>query len=305
MGRQWKAAGFISLAVHGHRRTRSAAPWGVVSKTNVIKEGRNVFAHAHGVTMESSLLHLIGSSWTWADAFRRSLWVDKLSEFVVILETMESESSSYPNLRFLSDIDEIVRFQNRLPHWQQDRGACFITFRMTDSIPSELLTHWRRERDAWMLKNPKPWSPEIEMVYHTQFSSRFDRWMDEGRGSCLLGDPLIAAILSEILEHGSPDDYLLHSWVIMPNHVHLLISLNSGQEISRMVAGWKRFSATRINKIAGRTGSFWQKDYFDRLIRDWDHFINVSRYIRNNPKKAKLDAGFVLYEAPWVKKLLS
>jgi REP element-mobilizing transposase RayT len=92
----------------------------------------------------------------------------------------------------------------------------------------------------------------------------------------------------------------------MPNHVHVLVSPFPEKPLPGSVAGWKRFSATRIHKASGSVGSLWQKDYFDRLIRDWDHFLNVARYIRRNPIKAKLAEGnFQLYEAPWVKRLLS
>jgi REP element-mobilizing transposase RayT len=92
----------------------------------------------------------------------------------------------------------------------------------------------------------------------------------------------------------------------MPNHVHVLMSPGEGESLSRIIAGWKRFSATRIHKANGTSGRLWQKDYFDRLIRDWDHFMNVACYIRRNPEKAKLaDGSFVLFEAPWIKRLLS
>jgi REP element-mobilizing transposase RayT len=46
-----------------------------------------------------------------------------------------------------------------------------------------------------------------------------------------------------------------------------------------------------INAHLGRRGTLWQKGYFDRLVRDWQHFANVVRYIRRNPAKAKLREG--------------
>ncbi len=219
---------------------------------------------------------------------------------------MESESSSYPDLRFLSDFTEIGKFRNRLPHWQQDRVTCFITFRLGDSIPARLLAGWRHDRDEWLRSNPKPWTGESEIEYHKLFSSRIDRWMDEGYGSCLLANPSNACMVSDTLGRCDRTRYHLHSWVIMPNHVHVLMSPTEGESPSRIIAGWKRFSATRIHKAAETSGALWQKDYFDRLIRDWDHFMKVARYIRRNPTKAGLAEGnFVLFEAPWVARLLS
>ncbi len=49
---------------------------------------------------------------------------------------MEQDSSSYPELKFLSEFAEIGKLRNRLPHWSQDRATCFITFRLGDSIPT-------------------------------------------------------------------------------------------------------------------------------------------------------------------------
>jgi ribosomal protein L16/L10AE len=53
-----------------------------------------------------------------------------------------------------------------------------------------------------------------------------------------------------------------------------------------------------INKLLARSGSLWQRDYFDRLVRDKKHFGTCVRYIRRNPKKARLGEGqLVLYES--------
>ena len=115
-----------------------------------------------------------------------------------------------------------------------------------------------------------------------------------------------AAAVAATLAKRDSVDYLLHSWIIMPNHVHVLMSPADAKPLAQVVGGWKRFSATRIHKSIGKYGSLWQKDYFDRLIRDWDHFLNVARYIRRNPTKARLAVGrFVLFEAPWVTRMLS
>ncbi len=219
---------------------------------------------------------------------------------------MNSDYSTYPELKFLSDFGKIEKLQNRLPHWSQDRATCFITFRLGDSIPTKLLADWRIERDEWLLNHAKPWSTESEMEYHKRFLTRLDQWMDQGYGSCLLANPANADKIAATLNHSDGFRYLIHSRVIMPNHVHVLMSPATGESLSQIVAGWKRFSATTINKAGETSGSLWQKDYFDRLIRDWDHFINIARYIRRNPEKARLtDDGYSLFEAPWVKRLLS
>lgn len=81
-----------------------------------------------------------------------------------------------------------------------------------------------------------------------------------------------------------------HSWVIMPNHVHLLF--RPVEPIAKLVQAWKSVSAKRMGK-----GTIWQPNYRDTLIRDGEHFANAVRYIRKNPGKARLREGqFTLWE---------
>jgi REP element-mobilizing transposase RayT len=219
---------------------------------------------------------------------------------------MESDPSAYPALKFLDAFAEIEKSQNRLPHWRQDRAAYFVTYRLHDSVPEVLMNKWREDRYQWCEEHPRPWSTDTEAEYHKRFSSIIDRHLDDGHGSCLLREPANAEIVAGAFHHYDQRNYLLHAWVIMPNHVHVLVSPGESDSLNRIVAGWKRFTGTRINARTGASGAFWQKDYFDRLIRDWDHFMNVARYIRRNPIKAKLPVGsFVVYEAPWVARMLS
>lgn len=218
---------------------------------------------------------------------------------------MDSAPSPWPILRFLSETTPVHKTLNRLPHWQQNAAAYFLTFRLHDSIPSDILREWREERDLWLLDHPQPWSPETETEYHRHFSAAMDRYLDQGHGVCLLREPANAGIVAQALQHFDHSRYLLHAWVIMPNHVHLLLSLGEAVAIESVVASWKRFTATQIHERNHTSGAFWQKDYFDRMIRGWDHFMNVARYIRRNPDKAKLAPGtFTLHLAPWVERLL-
>lgn len=64
-----------------------------------------------------------------------------------------------------------------------------------------------------------------------------------------------------------------------------------GVKLETVVGTWKRHTARRMNVAMGKGGALWQKDYFDRIVRDWKHFTNVARYIRRNPVKARLQEG--------------
>jgi REP element-mobilizing transposase RayT len=178
---------------------------------------------------------------------------------------------------------------NRVPHLSQDGITYFATFRLSDSVPQGMLREFTQQKQEWLAKQPdKPWPMETEKEYHQKFSQRFERWLDQGYGECLLKDTGNARIVADGLKHFEGERSLLHAWVIMPNHVHILFSTLGEHTLSALMQSWKGFSAKQINARLHKTGPVWQKSYYDRMIRDWDHFSNCARYIRQNPTRARL-----------------
>ena len=112
--------------------------------------------------------------------------------------------------------------------------------------------------------------------------------LDAGHGDCVLRNPANASHVVDALRFKDGAAYHLYAWVVMPNHVHVLMSLSDGSKLEKIIAAWKRWSANQIQRNSGTRGGIWQKDYFDRMIRDHAHFQRVIRYIRNNPEKAGL-----------------
>jgi REP element-mobilizing transposase RayT len=209
-------------------------------------------------------------------------------------------------LRFLNSAAAVDKSRYHLPHWQQDKKTYFITFRLKDSIPAAVIHQWQVTRDAWIENHPLPWSPETEQEFHHEFSNILDRHLDDCHGACILRQPANYEIVAQAFQHFNESRYLLHAFVVMPNQVHLLLSLAEEVILAKTIESWKHFTATRINNLTGNSGALWQKDYFDRIIRNWDHFGNVCRYIRRNPAKAKLPTGdYHLYLAPWIERFLS
>jgi len=207
--------------------------------------------------------------------------------------------------KFFNPWREIERTHNHLPHWQQEGASYFVTWRLADSLPKELLERHYLEREKWLLAHPQPWDEAIEAEYHRRFSARMDAWLDEGHSSCMLREPAHAKIVAEALRHFDGIRIAMISWVVMPNHVHVLFTLNAEWKLEEMIHAWKRHSANEINRQRGETGPLWMKDYFDRLIRDPAHLNNCARYIRNNPTKARLRAGeYALYESPFAQNIL-
>jgi len=117
---------------------------------------------------------------------------------------------------------------------------------------------------------------------------RLDAMLDEGRGDCLLRNPHFARTVACALEYFDGERYSLLAWVIMPNHVHVLIEQIEGFPLGDVVSSWKSFAAKAVNKLRGWRGTVWAPDYFDRFIRNERHFANAVSYIENNPVLAGL-----------------
>ena len=114
----------------------------------------------------------------------------------------------------------------------------------------------------------------------------------------------IYVYICDSLLHFNDERYQLASFAIMPNHVHVLFRPFEDHALASTLKSWKGFTAREINKNLGTTGTLWQDEYWDRLIRNEQHYFTVAEYIRQNPVKAKLNKGqFVLWERakghPW------
>ena len=201
-------------------------------------------------------------------------------------------------LRFFNPCAKIRHTENRLPHWQQKGAVYFITFRLADAVPTRIRNQWENEREAWLRIHLEPWSEEIEREYHQRFSGAIERWLDAGHGSCLLRQRKCAEVVAETLRYFEGERVVMISSVVMPNHVHALFVQNPEWPLEKLLQSWKRFTTREINKLLERAGNLWQRDYFDRLVRDERHFANCVRYIRRNPEKAKLPPNeFILWQS--------
>jgi REP element-mobilizing transposase RayT len=86
----------------------------------------------------------------------------------------------------------------------------------------------------------------------------------------------------------SQDWYLLLGYVIMPDHVHVLLAPRNGHTISEILRSLKRFTAQQLNRGNGSSGAFWQKSFYDHVIRDDEDCRVRLEYMHNNPLKAGL-----------------
>jgi len=171
-----------------------------------------------------------------------------------------------------------------LPHFDGGEIPQFLTFRLCDSLPSSVLEKWRIETER------------LGDEGKVTFRKNVEKYLDSGYGSCDLSNPRIAKLVQDALLFHDSKKYQLISWVIMPNHIHLLAIPLKDVELKQIAHSIKSFTAHEANKILGRSGQFWQHEPFDRYIRNLNHFENVIRYIEGNPVKAGLCASAADWE---------
>ena len=176
--------------------------------------------------------------------------------------------------------------KRHLPHWQQENKLYFVTFRLADSIPAERLEKLREDQECFVRENSRPYSEEQEREYQYLFFEKMDSWLDNCYGQCLLEQRGVVKIVKESLEYYDDDKYWIDYWVIMPNHVHVIILLGEGQNLKSITHGWKSYTANKINKLVGRNGQLWQHESFDHIIRRRFYLEKYRNYIISNMEKA-------------------
>jgi len=164
-----------------------------------------------------------------------------------------------------------------LPHFDGRAIPQFITLHLADSIPKKVIRRWEEELGHL--------DDELDRIL---LQKRIERYLDQGYGSAFLKDSRVATIVQDSLLKLDGVRYDLFSWVVMPNHSHFLLTRFEDWELEQLMHSHKSYTAHQANKLLNRTGKFWMEEYFDRYIRNADHFRNTVNYIENNPVKAGL-----------------
>lgn len=168
-----------------------------------------------------------------------------------------------------------------LPHRDRPELTQFVTFRLADAFPVALRLEW-------------------EALYRNESAPdrrrQLETYLDLGRGHRFLSRPDIAASVENSLRHFHGCQYDLHAWVIMPNHVHVLVTPKNAS-LTRVVGAWKSYTSKAANRILNREGAFWSADYWDTWMRDTIHLRRTIRYLEGNPVRARLVAA--ASDWPW------
>ena len=159
-----------------------------------------------------------------------------------------------------------------LPHYDKPSTLQMVTFRLADAMPARL----RHE-----------WQSLFEIEDEREQRTKLEDYLDRGYGECVLRQPRVASAVEQTLLCYDGERYRLAGWVVMPNHVHVVVA---PWEITlgALLKAWRGASAHASNQILGRTGTLWQREYWDRYTRDEAHFRKIQHYIEWNPVKAGL-----------------
>ena len=150
--------------------------------------------------------------------------------------------------------------KRNLPHFYHNDGIYFVTYRLTDSLPSKLVA----EIKSTINKNVLP-----DTIRFKRLLKKYDDILDKGNfGTKYLSNPDVADICRSTLHYPDGKDYELICYCIMPNHIHLVFELlESNKGISKIMQSIKRMSARKSNLLLNRSGKFWQDESYDRLVR--------------------------------------
>lgn len=175
-----------------------------------------------------------------------------------------------------------------VPHVESHLLKQHVCFRLADSLPAHVV----RE----MLDELQGTPPSLR---NAEMEKQVMAYLDAGHGSCLLREPELASLVQDAFIRFHGVRYTLYAWCVMPNHVHVLFQPLEGWTMSKIVATWKSYTGRRISEWRKRAGQafrgrvpgepgVWQREYFDRYIRDAGHYANAVDYIHENPAKAGL-----------------
>ena len=208
--------------------------------------------------------------------------------------------------------NENMKFQYKsrnLPHMFDVEKPVFITYRLNFTIPKAVAEEYERRIKEWTEEIAKLPEEDKKLKLNDKNARSF-AWFDELIAKSdevpqLLHKEGFREIIEESFKHFDGIRYKLLCYCIMSNHVHVLISpllQDDGKifSIPHIVYTWKKYTAAAINKLMESKGNLWQKEIYDRLVRDEKELGRVVEYILNNPVKAGLVAQWWQWKGNYV-----
>ena len=198
----------------------------------------------------------------------------------------------------MSNLDFKPFYSKALPHIQPPGAILFVTYRLAGSIPQAVVRQLlqeraTREREIMRLTDSEKQRAQLQ-VMHKQLFGQWDTVLDKGKnGPMWLREQAVAQIVADSLHYLDGERYTLDCYTIMSNHVHVVFQPleeadGAYHALPRIMHSLKGFTATKANRLLGRSGAFWQHESYDHVVRNEDALHRIRRYILDNPVKAGL-----------------
>lgn len=197
-------------------------------------------------------------------------------------------------------------YKRNLPHFQPSNSIYFVTFRLTNSIPKNVIKELKLEFER--IKNTN---------IGKEYFLKFDQLLDTSdTGSLWLKTNDVAEIISQAIHYRDQKEYDLFCYCIMPNHVHMIFDVTrfaesssrnsvSTYNLAKLMQNLKKYTALESNKVLKRTGQFWHHESYDHVIRDNKELENTIIYVIQNPVKAGLVTDYKKWRWSYLKETLS
>lgn len=192
-------------------------------------------------------------------------------------------------------------YRRHLPHYQVGGAVYHVVFRLAGSLPDSAIVRLQAERKREEERIAGLGDARQRSDAQRDHQERyFDRFEDILHGSSTgprwLEDPRIADLVAEAIRFKDGSTHTVVAYCVMPNHVHLLLSVAGNQlPLHRILQSLKRYTSRHANLLLGRTGAFWQHESYDHVVRSDEELVQTVAYILGNPVKA----GLVSTAAEW------
>ncbi len=176
-----------------------------------------------------------------------------------------------------------IFWRRKLPHIQPENTPLFVTYNLKLDLPEKLkrLIHRKNGDNDFIVMD-----------------NIFDNYKSKKNYLII---PKISQIVFDSLLYLKKFGEL-HTFTIMPNHIHLLMTIESKHSLSYLMQNHKRFTSRNANKVLNREGQFWNHEYYDHYVRNDNEFYSIAWYIINNPVKANLVKHWKQWPYTWISK---
>jgi putative DNA methylase len=207
---------------------------------------------------------------------------------------------------------EIVTRGN-LPHWYVPGAAHFVTYRLAETLPRQVLELLAVRREQLLAR---PLSDGISPAEHRHEAHKllfadYDRYLDTNCSIDWLARPEVASLIRRSLYFHDGKKYHLLSYCVMPNHVHVLLQptehvdeasllrqenvcgeqSDGSSPLSAIMHSLKSYTANEANKLLHRSGQFWQHESYDHWVRNDEELERIVDYIRQSGQSRLGSAG--------------